>query len=99
MSEKLHPETREFAGWHYIIPDDDHPVGAIINDVLSAVGSRKRARLILHEDAPRAWGVLTPEEARIVASRLTIDPETGNFTDPKLGEIAKKIQEKLGLIG
>jgi len=26
MTEKLHPETREFAGWHYILPDDDHPI-------------------------------------------------------------------------
>jgi|GEM_PF-4510827 len=44
---------------------------------------------------PRAWGVLTPEEARIVADRLAIDPKTGNFADPELGEIARKIQEKL----
>lgn len=46
MSEKLHPETSEWAGWHYITPDNYHPIGAIINDVLSLVKSRKRARLI-----------------------------------------------------
>lgn len=98
MTEKLHPETRELAGCHYIIPDDDHFVGAIINHVLSLVGSRKRARLILHEDAGRVWGILTPEEARTAADRLIIDPKTGNFVDPRLGKMAKELQRRLGLI-
>ena len=98
MPEKLHPESSQRIGWHYVIPDDYHPIGAVINDVLSLTNSRRRARLILHEDAPRAWGVLTPEDAAEVASRLEIDPETGNFTDPKQGEFSKGIQRKLGLI-
>jgi len=68
------------------------------NILLETIRSRKRARIVIHEDAIRAWGILTPEEAIKVANRLVIDPKTGNFTDPKRSEGSKKIQEKLGLI-
>ena len=98
MKEKLHPETAQFVGLHYITPDYYHPLSFLVNQVLSLTNADKRAILVLHEDAPRAWGILTQEEAIEMANRLAIDDETGNFTDPELSEFSRKIQEKLGLI-
>lgn len=99
MIERLDPETRGPVGEGFSsYPDDDHPLGAVINDILAFLRSRKRARIILYEDAVRAWGVLTPEEAEIVARRLVVDCEKGRYVDPQLGKRTEQLQLKLGLI-
>ncbi len=98
MVEKLHPDSRISVGFHEVWPDENHPISLATNILLEAIRSRKRARIVIHEDAIRAWGILTPEEAIKVASRLVIDPKTGNFTDPKQSEGSKKIQKRMGLI-
>jgi hypothetical protein len=98
MVEKLNPDSRISVGFHKVLPDENHPISLAINILLEAIKSCRRARIVIHEDAIRAWGIFTPEEAIIVASRLVIDPKTGNFTDPQRSEFSKKIQEKLGLI-
>lgn len=98
MSEKLHPEETHYVEGCLVNPDDDHPVSAAINCVFSLAKCRKRATSIFFEDAPRAWGVWTPEEASEVASRLKVDLKTHNYADPKQSTLSKAVQRILGLI-
>jgi|GEM_PF-3421154 len=69
-------------GFHTVHVDDFTLFSLLINMFLSAMRSKKRARLIMHEDAIRAMGVWTQEEAGDAAARLVIGTD-GNFMDPK----------------
>lgn len=85
----LDPEETFWVGFHEVYVDNDVLGSFLINWFLEIVNSRKRARLVIHEDAIRAAGIWTPEEAGDVASRLVIG-ESGNFEDP---------QQKKGISG
>ncbi len=69
-------------GWHSIHLDEENLFTFFLNIFLEIINSQKRAYLILHEDALRASGVWTIEQAEVVADRLTIGTN-GNFYDPK----------------
>jgi len=94
----LDPEaTFWWVGFHTVHVDDFALFPLLINMFLSAVRSKKRARLIIHEDAIRASGVWTQEEAGEVASRLIIGKD-GNFMNPKCRKGILRPFQYLGLI-
>jgi hypothetical protein len=97
-AKKLDPnESFWWVGFHTVHVDNDVLSALIINIFLEAIKSRKRARMIIHEDAVRATGVWTQEEAGDVAHRLIIG-EDGNFVDPKLKKGILRPLQYLGII-
>jgi len=91
----------DITGWHMwfhtIYVDDNSLISFLINTFLIAIKSKKRVRWVVHEDAVRATGVWTQEEAGDVAARLVIGKE-GNFTDPKLRKGLLRPLQYLGWI-
>lgn len=80
-AKKLDPDVNFGVGFHTIYRDDDALFSLLLNWFLQKIKSRSRARLIVYEDAIRATGIWTPEQAGDVADRLTIGRE-GIFIDP-----------------
>ena len=97
-NSKLDPDAEDGVNIFRIYPDDDFLVTSVINSVCEAVGIRKRFRKITLEEAVRAWGFYTPEQARNVADRMILDDETMNYCDPKRSKLSIRIQKKLGLL-
>lgn len=94
---KLDPDVFFWVGFHSIHIDDGNLFKYAINEILGSTKSRKRARMVVHEDAIRATGIWTPEDAGDVAERLIIGPG-GNFTDPQLRKGMFRLFQYIGLI-
>ncbi len=85
-----------WVGFHSIHLDNHTFIGQLINLLLENKSDR-RVYIILHEDAIRATGLWTLEEAISVAKRLTIG-EDGNFTDPKQNKYLLRLLKFFGYL-
>lgn len=95
-AKKLNPDATFWVGFHQVYPDEYSLFSILINWFFQKIGSRLRARLVIHEDAIRASGIWTPEQAGDVANRLVIG-EDGNFMDPQkwsFRKIFKRLSNK-----
>ncbi len=95
--EKLNPDQSYWIGFHSVHNDEFAWQSEVINILLGLVGSRKRAKVVIHEDAIRASGIWTQEEAGEVANRLIIGPD-GNFFDPKMKKGFPRLLQYFGFI-
>lgn len=74
----VHPDTVSWVGWFSVHPVDMRIPGFLVNLILERVGSRRRLRVVVFEDAIRTVGIWTPGQAAKVASQMEIG-EDGNF--------------------
>jgi len=75
---RVHPDAIFWVDWFSVHPDDMWIPGLLVNFILESVGSRRRLRVVVFEDAIRAIGLWTPKQATKVASQMEIG-EDGNF--------------------
>lgn len=91
------PDGVFWEGWFSIHPDDMWIGGYLINSILIWLKSRKRARVVIFEDAIRATGIWTPEQAMTVVQRMVVGAN-GNFCDPKERKGLLRFLQYLGVI-
>ena len=85
-----------WVGCHSIHLDNYTIVGLLTNLFLENK-SNKRVYVIIHEDAIRATGIWTLNQAIVVANRLVIGPD-GNYVDPQLNKSLYRFLKFLGYL-